>query len=307
MEILAYLLNDYTFKVVSIGCIILGILSGVIGTFGVLKKESLLGDAVGHGALAGVCFVFIFFDTKDVHFLLFGAFIVGLIIISLIHIILTYSKVKQDSSIALLLSVFFGLGIVLLTYISILPGTKKAGLNRFIFGQASTILLSEVYQIIIVSIVLLFILILFYKEFKISVFDFEYAKSLGINSRLYSFILSALLVINIIIGIQISGAILISALIISPSVSARLWTDSLGKVLFISGFIGGISGFMGAFVSSLYTSIPTGPVIIVSLSFFVAISVLFSKKGIIFKYIERKKYINDVVNKIKKESDIYGI
>lgn len=303
LDILLFLLYDHTFRIVGLGCTILGALSAVVGTFSVLKKESLLGDAVGHASLAGVCVIFILFNTKENYYLLFGAAIVGIIIIILIHIIRTYSKVKQDSSMAILLSVFFGLGIVFLTYISGLPGSKKAGLNKFIFGQASTILTKEIYIMIALSIIILTIYLLFYKEFKISIFDKDYAQTLGINSKFFHFLLSCILVVNVIIGIQVSGAILISSLLISPSICARLWTNSLGKVLFLSALIGGLSGLIGTTISAIYISIPTGPVIAVSLSIFVLLSLLFSPNGIIFYYIKRMRYKKKITNILEGEKN----
>ena len=147
-EILKLFFNSYTFKVVTLGCILLGVVSAIIGTFAVLKKESLLGDGVSHASLAGICLAFLITGKKELYILLLGALIIGLICIFLIHYTQLKSKVKFDSAIALMLSTFFGLGLVLLTYLKKIPGAKKAGLNRFIFGQASTLVVKDIYLII---------------------------------------------------------------------------------------------------------------------------------------------------------------
>lgn len=136
--------NSYTFKVVTIGCSLLAMISAIIGNFAVLKKESLLGDGVAHASLAGVCIAFLLTGKKEMYILLLGALIIGLICVSLIHYIQLYSKLKFDSAIALMLSSFFGFGLVLLTYLKKIPGAKKAGLNRFIFGQASTLVVKDI-------------------------------------------------------------------------------------------------------------------------------------------------------------------
>ena len=211
-EIFRLFLNSYTFKVVTLGCTLLGVVSAIIGTFAVLKKESLLGDGISHASLAGICLAFLITRKKELYILLLGALIIGLLCIFLIHYIQLKTKVKFDSAIALMLSTFFGLGLVLLTYLKKIPGAKKAGLNRFIFGQASTLVVKDIYLIIAVGLILIFLVILFWKEIKISIFQADYAKTLGIDSGKINFLVSTMIVINVIIGIQIAGVILMTAM-----------------------------------------------------------------------------------------------
>lgn len=291
-------LNSYTFKVVTIGCSLLAMISAIIGNFAVLKKESLLGDGVAHASLAGVCMAFLLTGRKEMYILLLGALIVGLICISLIHYIQIYSKIKFDSVIAMMLSSFFGFGLVLLTYLKKIPGAKKAGLNRFIFGQASTLVVKDIYFIVAIGLLLLFMIILFWKEIKISIFDKEYAKTLGIDSDKIRFMVSVLLVINIILGIQIAGVILITAMIIAPAVAARQWSDKLLTVVIISAIFGFLSGAFGSIISTLDTSLPTGPLIVVISSFFVIFSLVFSvKEGIVVKLYKNYKRNKDLKEK----------
>ena len=280
-EILKLFLSSYTFKVVTLGCTLLGIVSAIIGTFAVLKKESLLGDGISHSALAGICLAFLISGKKELYILLTGALVIGFLCIFLIHYIERNSKVKLDSAIALLLSTFFGLGLVLLTYLKKVSGAKKAGLNRFIFGQASTLIAKDIYLIIIVGLVLISLVILFWKEIKISIFQADYAKTLGIQSNKINFLVSTMIVVNVIIGIQIAGVILMTAMLVLPSVAARQWSKKLSIVTVLAAIIGGISGAMGSIISTLDASLPTGPLIILVSGIFVLISFLFSKKGII--------------------------
>nr|WP_156299065.1 metal ABC transporter permease [Streptobacillus canis] len=282
------LFNSYTFKVVAIGCSLLGMISAIIGSFAVLKKESLLGDGVAHSSLAGICIAFLLTGEKELPILLIGALIVGLICVFLIHYIGTNSKVKFDSAIALILSTFFGLGLVLLTFLKRVPGAKKAGLSNFIFGQASTLVVKDIYLISVVGIILLIIVIFFWKEIKISIFDRDYAKTIGINSDRYRLLISVMIVINVIIGIQIAGVVLMTAMMVSPVVAAKQWSNKLSVVVILASFFGSISGFIGSVTSSLNTTLPTGPVIVVVLSLFVIFSMLFSvKKGLLYAYIRR--------------------
>nr|WP_155732981.1 metal ABC transporter permease [Streptobacillus moniliformis] len=292
------LLNSYTFKVVTIGCSLLGMISAIIGTFAVLKKESLLGDGVAHSSLAGICIAFLLTGRRELFILLIGALIMGLICVLLIHYIGTNSKVKFDSAIALILSTFFGLGLVLLTYLKRIPGAKKAGLSNFIFGQASTLILKDIYLITGVGLILLILVIFFWKQIKISIFDKEYAKTIGINSDRYRLLVSVMIVINVIIGLQIAGVVLMTAMMISPVVAARQWSNKLNIVVILSSIFGAISGFIGSLSSSLNSSLPTGPVIVVVLSIFVMFSMLFSnKRGLIYRYISRKKFEREIKRK----------
>lgn len=284
MNELFSILNDYTFQIVCFGSAILGIISGLIGSFSVLRKQSLLGDALSHAALPGVAIIFLLTGIKNTNFLLIGAIISGSIAVFLIHGIIKNSKIKFDSSLALIMSVFFGFGMVLLTYIQKLPNANQAGLNRFIFGQASTMLLSDIYTISFLGILVLVFLLLFWKELKLFSFDVNYMRSVGINSSFIGALLSLLTVFSIVVGLQTVGAILMSAMIIAPGVAARQWTNKLWLMLILASFFGSISGIIGTLISSYFYQIPTGPVIVVVLSIIVFFSILFSpKRGILWK------------------------
>ena len=281
---------DHTFRTVALGCSLLGMVSGILGCFAVLRKQSLLGDAVSHASLPGVCLAFLFTNVKETEVLLFGALVTGVICIGLIQLIQNYTKIKFDSALALVLSVFFGLGLVLLSYMNKLPGSNKSGLNKFIFGQASTFIERDVNVIFITGIILLVIIVLFWKEFKLVSFDSDFAKTLGFPSKKIEILISILIVATVIIGIQAAGVILISAMLISPAVAARQWTDKLSVMVILSAIFGGISGFFGTLISISQENLPTGPIIVVIISLIVLFSILFSnKRGIIFKIIRNNQ------------------
>ena len=281
---------DHTFRTVALGCSLLGMVSGILGCFAVLRKQSLLGDAVSHASLPGVCLAFLFTNVKNTEVLLLGALITGIVCIGLIQLIQNYTKIKFDSALALILSVFFGLGLVLLSYMNKLPGSNKSGLNKFIFGQASTFIERDVNVIFITGIILLVIIVLFWKEFKLVSFDSDFAKTLGFPSKKIEILISVLIVATVIIGIQAAGVILISAMLISPAVAARQWTDKLSVMVILSAIFGGISGFFGTLISISQENLPTGPIIVVIISLIVLFSILFSnKRGIIFKIIRNNQ------------------
>ena len=274
---------------------LLGIVSGVLGNFAVIRKESLLGDAVSHAALPGIALAFLFTQSKNTEILLLGALISGLLATFLILGISKYSRIKFDSALALILSVFFGAGLVLLTYIQKTPNADQAGLSTFIFGQASTLLLRDVKIMATLGIVLLSLVILFWKEFKIVSFDAAFAESLGFNTRLITILLSALIVIAIIIGLQTVGVILMSAMITAPGVAARQWTDKFSLMIVLAGIFGAISGIGGTLISSLGSQLPTGPMIVVIVSVIVFVSItLAPNRGLVWKYFRGKNNVESI-------------
>ena len=311
MNIISLLVSDYTFRTITLGCMLLGSVSGMLGCFAVLRKQSLLGDAVSHASLPGVCLAFLIIRSKNTEILLLGALAIGLICIGLIQTIQNYTKIKFDSALAFILSVFFGLGLVLLSYLNKLPGANKSGLNKFIFGQASTFVERDVRLMLYTGIILLIVIILFWKEFKIVTFDSEFAKTLGFPSRKIEILISVLIVITVIIGIQAAGVILISAMIISPAVAARQWTNRLSVMVILSGIFGGISGLTGTLISITESNLPTGPVIVLVISLIVVFSILFSpKRGILSRILinskKRKMFRKQLENKKIQLSKMKG-
>ena len=281
----------------------------MLGCFAILRKQSLLGDAVSHASLPGVCLAFMITHIKNTEILLLGALFIGIVCIGLIYLIQNYTKIKFDSALAFILSVFFGLGLVLLSYLNKLPGANKSGLNRFIFGQASTFVERDVKLMFYTGLLLLAIIILFWKEFKIVSFDAEFARTLGFPSKKIGISISVLIVVTVIIGIQAAGVILISAMIISPAVAARQWTDKLSVMVILSGIFGGFAGLTGTLVSITESNLPTGPVIVLIISLIVIFSILFSpKRGIIFKFSMNRKKRKMLSEKLKnKKSELSSL
>ena len=284
------LFSDYTFQVVALGSALLGMISGVMGSFAVLRKQSLLGDGVSHAALPGVVMAFVLLGTKNTEVLLLGALVSGLLATLFIVSIVKHTRIKFDSALALVMSVFFGLGLVLLTYVQKMPNSNQAGLNRFIFGQASTLLQRDLVLMLVSGVVLLSLVLLFWKEFKLFSFDSDFAQSLGFSPIKLNLLLSAMIVVAIIIGLQTVGVILMSAMLITPAVAARQWTNKLWVMVTLSAFFGAISGVAGTAVSSLIPKLPTGPAIVVFVSIIVIISVLFAPgRGVLHRIYQRRK------------------
>ena len=288
---------DYTFLIVALGCALFGIASGVLGCFAVLRRQSLLGDGISHAALPGIVFAFLLTGNRSTEVLQLGALISGLAATFIILRVTKHSRIKFDSATALVMAAFFGLGLVLLTYSQRQSGANQAGLKRFIYGQASTLLLRDVLVIAAGGAALLLIVLLFRKEFKLLSFDAEFARSLGLKTERLSLLLSLLTVFAIIIGLQTVGVVLMSAMLISPAVAARQWTDRLGVMALLAAIFGAVSGVFGAFISSALTGVPTGPSIAVSVSFIAVFSLLFAPgRGVAAKIVKRAKIVRRGIN-----------
>lgn len=279
--------NSY-FQKIALGVVFLGFVSGAIGVFVTERKQALIGDALSHAALPGVVIAFMLFGTKRIEVLLLGALVASLVSMFLLELIAKYTKVKFDASMALILSAFFGLGNVLLNF---LQGADQAGLSKFIFGEAATMLQKDVNMVVIVSVIVLVVSVLFWKQIKLFIFDSSFYQSLGYSKKFISALLSFLTVLVVVISIRAIGVILMSALLIAPAVSAKLWSNKLNVNFILAGIFGSIAGLIGTYFSFTVSKLPTGPVIVVALSIILILSLLFSfKKGFIVRTINNKRH-----------------
>lgn len=277
--------DNYPLRIVTLGCGALGLVSGALGTFAVLRKQSLLGDAISHAALPGVALAFLLTHSKEP--LLLGAAAAGWLGTLWVMAIVRTTRIKYDSALALMLSVFFGVGLMLVTYIQKRVQTaSQAGLMNFMFGQAATLLWDDVVVIALLGGLALTIMLVFWKEFKLLSFDPDFGASLGFPIRLLDVLLTSLLVIAIVTGLQAVGAVLMSALIVAPAVAARQWTDRLGVMVLLSAFFGALAGVSGGLLSSSQrVSIPTGPTITLCASALVLLSLLFApNRGLLWNW-----------------------
>ncbi|MES2630134.1 MAG: iron chelate uptake ABC transporter family permease subunit [Bacteroidota bacterium] len=227
------ILLDPNVLLIVAGCCLLGISSGVIGVFSFLQKKALFSDAVAHAVLPGVALAFILSGQKNPLILIAGALVSGWLALASIDIISSKSKIKPDTAIGIALSFFFGTGILLLTSIQQSGAASQSGLDSFLFGKAASMQQYDVITFIGFAAVLIIVVILFFKEFKLIIFNREYAISIGLPVRTFDLLLSTLNVLAVAIGIQSVGVVLMSALLISPAGAARFWTNDLIRMLFL--------------------------------------------------------------------------
>ncbi len=279
---------DYTLRTVALGGAILGVVSGVLGCFAVLRHESLMGDALSHAALPGVGIAFLA-AGRELGILLLGAGISSWIGIQAIRAITQTTRIKQDTAMGIVLASWFAAGIALLTYIQAIPDARQAGLNTFIFGQAAAIVERDVQLISIVALIAFGIIALFWKEFKLITFDTEFAVANGFRVGLLNVILSTLIVVAIVLGLQLAGVILMVGMLIAPGIAARQWTHKLDQMVILSAVFGAFAGGTGAIISAIDATIPTGPMIIVIAFVIVLFSLGFAPgRGIIWNTLRSR-------------------
>lgn len=289
MNTLHDLIFDYTLRNVALGGMLLGIVSGVLGAFAVLRKQALLGDTLSHAALPGICIAFMLTGSRAPLVLLLGAGIAGWLGTLLMIRTVRHTKLSEDTMLGVVLSVFFGFGVLLLTFIQKGSNANQAGLDKYLFGQAASLISSDVITFAVLGVGALLFVALFYKEFKLLSFDPEFAASLGFPVRRIDVMLTSLLVIAVMIGLQTVGVVLMAAMVIGPGSAARQWTDNLRTMLILSGFFGGISGLIGAVISVQASRLPTGPTIILTLTVLVICSLLFAPRhGLVASWWRRR-------------------
>jgi manganese/zinc/iron transport system permease protein len=280
------LLEFFTFsepnvQVVFWGVLVLSSVSALVGCFTYLRKRSLIGDVIAHSVLPGIALAFLLSREKDPFQLLIGAGITGWLSVYLVDFITHHSKIKNDTAIALILSVFFGAGVLLLTHIQHTGLASQSGLDSFIFGKAAAMRPQEVKLFLIIGIIVTIATIVFLRGFYVMAFDEDFAIAIGFPVPWLRVILSIITVLIVASGVQAVGVVLMSALLITPAAAARFWTNKLKFLIWIAVCFGAVSGVLGAAISYSYNGMPTGPWIVIVLSLLAFFSALFApQKGI---------------------------
>lgn len=275
---------------VLVGSLLLGACCGVLGVFAVLRKQGLLGDTLAHASLPGIAIAFLIMKTKFLPGLLLGALVSALIAAAFLHLLVSRTKIKMDSGMASVLSVFFGGGILILTYIQNLPISAQAGLESFLFGQAAALLYNDILWMAGAFVVIFGLVVLFWKELKMFTFNPEFALVLGFKRYLLEMLFMTIFVLSILMSLQAVGVVLTAALFITPAVAALFWTSSLLPAVILSSFFGMLAGASGAFISANVAQMPTGPVIVLAATVIFVVSFFFApQKGILRKWIGHLK------------------
>lgn len=300
---------DPNVRYVVLGSMLLGGVAGGLGCFTFLQRKSLIGDALAHAALPGICLAFLLIGRKDFAILLLGAAISSWLGAQAVSLIPKYTKLKHDAALGIVLTFFFGLGIVLLTMIQKMEISGQTGLAGFLFGQAAALSRGDVTILLVAALVLGITLIAGFRYFKILTFDAAFAASLGMPVLFVQALLTTMYVIAVVIGLQTVGVILIAAMLITPAAAARQWTDRLPRMIWIAVSFGALSGLLGTYISFLAPRLPTGPWMVLVISTLFVISILFApRRGILarlrLQFVNRQKITRDHILKVMFKATI---
>ncbi len=279
---------------VVLGTTVLGIASGLIGTFAMLRKRAMMSDALAHATLPGLAAAYIIAELlgipgKSLPILLSGAAVSGVSGILIVQLLSRRTRLSEDTCIGLVLSVFFGIGVVLLSIIQGQTIGNPAGLHHFIYGQTAAINTLDAYILSGGALIAIAATILFLKEFRLLCFDAPFAAAQGWPVTTLDLILMTLVVIVTLCGLQAVGLILIVAFLTIPPVAARFWSDRLVTNLWIAPLVGGLSGYFGAAASAAAPRAPAGSVIVLTAGVMFAISFLFApKRGLIARIMQER-------------------
>ena len=260
------------------GSILLGVTCGLLGCFIVLRRQSLLGDAIGHAVLPGVCVGFLFAGTRATPALLLGAMAAGLLAAALIGLLQRTTKLKTGECMGVVFTGFYGLGIVLLRFIQNRGMASQSGLDKFLFGQIVGISLSDVIYMAGVASLAIGLVVVFWRELAVASFDESFAFSVGIPIRALHYLLTGLITVAIVISIQAVGVVLVAAMLVTPAATAYLLTDRLHRMAILSALFGALAGVAGAFLSMLGEDLPTGAFMVLGSSALFAIAFAFSPR-----------------------------
>lgn len=284
----------YNAALVSIGAALLGFAAGCTGAFTTLRRRALVSDAMAHATLPGIGLAFLLMaslggDGRALAGLLAGAALSALAGLFWLQK-LTRTRLPEDAAIAATLSVSYGAGILILTVIQNLALGRPAGLEGFLLGSTAGMLRSEALLIAGGGAATLAVLFLLRRPLAMTAFDPAHARMMGVNTRAVDAALLLLTLACVLVGLRVVGLILIVALLITPALAARLWSDRMGTVALLAGAIGAVSGHLGAALSLALPDLPTGPAIVLTaFAVFAASALLAPGKGLVAQGIARAR------------------
>ena len=277
--------QDPAVRYALLGSMLLGISCGLLGSFIVVRKMALVGDALSHAVLPGVALGFLWNMSKDPVAIFAGATLAGLIGTGVVHLLKQTTRLKEDTALGLVLASFFAVGICLLTMIQRLPTGNKSGIDKFLFGQAAAIGPGDVQLMGVVTGLAVVVITLLYKEFLVTSFDAQFARVSGFPVQALHYALMLLLAFAVVIALQAVGVVLVSAMLITPAAAAYLLTDRMHRMLLLAALFGLAAGALGAFLSFLGNNLPTGPFMVLAATAVFGAAFLFGPRhGVIARW-----------------------
>lgn len=290
----------YNTRLVTLGSLLLGAAAGMVGSHVLLRKRALISDAVSHATLPGLAAAFILIalvqgDGRWLPGLLLGAAASAALGLAAVQAMSRHTRLGEDSAIGAVLSVFFGLGVVLLTVIQAMPVAGQAGLSGYLVGATAGMLASEAYLLGAMALGLLVALVILRRTLLLLCFDPEHAWTQGVDLRRADAWLLGLLLAVTVVGLRVTGLILIVALTIIPPVTARFWTDRPHALLMIAAVAGALAGYLGVTLSSVHPRLPSGAlVVLAAFALFLASLLIAPRRGLLAHLIDRYRFVRRV-------------
>lgn len=286
----------YNTLVVLAGTSLLGLVSGLVGTLAVLRRRALAGDALAHATLPGLCLAFLIVGHRHLPSLLLGAACTGLIGLASVSILARSTRIKDDAALALVLGVYFGAGIVLSRWIQNRASEgSKAGLDSFLLGKTSGMILADVELIACVSIFVLVVVVALFKELRITLFDTPFAQATGWPTGTLDMLLMLMIGLVVVAGLPSVGVVMITSLLVIPAAAARFWTDRFEIMALIASLFGMISCVSGVILSTLFENLPTGALMTLCATTVFVISSVFSPRGAIRRLRRNQPAANEAL------------
>ena len=295
------LLGDFNTRIVVMGTVLLGVVSGLAGTFLLLRKRALMSDVLTHAMFPGVVVAFLLTAAivggKSQPLLLLGGALTAIIALGGVLFLRRARGLADDSAMAIVLGSSFGLGVVLLGVALDSPSGNQAGLEHYIYGKAASMTSGDLYGIAAVSAVVIVAILALFKELRLLCFDGAFAASIGRPIGVLDAILLASVVATTLIGLQAVGIILVIALLVIPPTAARFWTDDLGITTLIAAGIGGAGCYLGVIASALVPQMPAGALIVLATAGLFMIGLIFGpRRGVVVR-VHRLQRLRRVVGR----------
>lgn len=277
------LLADHTYRMVLLGTTSIGLVCGALGSFAYLRKQSLISDVVSHAALPGTLLAFLTAvalgaDGRTMIGLIVGAVVVGTLAVFFANGVTRISKVRIDTAMVVSLTLFFGVGMLLMRIIANGAYPGKGGIQDYLFGNASVITVSDLLTSSAVGVTALTLMVVFWKEFALRTFDPDHCTVLGFRAGAVDTLMFTVIVLATVIGVKAVGLVLMVAVVVTPPAAARQWTGSLGSMVALSAVFGGVGSGSGAYLSIALGPLPTGPVVVLTLGAILLVSLLASPR-----------------------------
>jgi len=253
---------SYNTLVVVAGVAAVGFAAGVVGSFGVLRRRALAGDAAAHATLAGVALAFLATGRRDLPVLLGGALVAAIAALGALVLVRRVARTRDDAATAIVLGVSFGLGIALVSGITARGIPGGAGLEQFLLGHAAALTAADALLLAGASAVAVLVVVAGLKEATLVSFDPAFAAATGWPVTLVDYALVTLVAVMVVVGLPAAGAVLVTALVVIPPVAARQWTDRVPTMLPLAGGFGLASAVVGVALSAAAPRLATGPLVV---------------------------------------------